>query len=219
MAGIGLALREGGSAQRIACEQESDSPRSLHRTDLMDTIPPSMHARTLYKGQIVSVIDVSCGSPAGPCGAEERAAGNHLVFVRRGVWTKHSGAGMRQTLVAEPLHALFLNEHEPYGVSHPVSGGDECTVLEFSSAHAQQVALSFDARHIGRGPGPFAISRAPLAPHAFYRLHALRRCARGERATPLAIEEEALRLLAGALRDGYSAVGRHSAVKREDTAR
>jgi hypothetical protein len=34
-------------------------------------------------------------------------------------------------LVAEPVHALFLNRGEPYRVSHPITGGDECTVLDF----------------------------------------------------------------------------------------
>lgn len=178
-----------------------------------------LHVRTLFESPLASMADVSCGQPASPCGAEEEARAHQIVFVRRGVWTKHSGAGARRTLVAEPVHALFLNRGEPYRVSHPIAGGDECTVLDFPAATAWAAACAVDPLSADRTDGPFSITHAPLSPRAAVGLRALRRRARAHHPDTLALEEESLAFLHAALRDGYAAFGRDISTRRAETQR
>ncbi len=178
-----------------------------------------LHVSTLFKSSLTSVADVSCGQPASPCGGEELAPAHQLVFVRRGVWMKHSGAGGKRTLVAEPAHVLFLNCDEPYRVSHPVAGGDECTALDFSRETVAHVAGRYDVRCADRVGGPFHITHAPLTPHAAMRLRTLRRGLHAEHADALAIQEVALGVLDSAVRDGFAAVGVRPTTKRTETLR
>src|SRR5262249_39977036 len=51
-----------------------------------------------------------------------------LVFPMRGVFVKQHAA--RSAVVADACHALLFAANQPYRVSHPVAGGDECLVLE-----------------------------------------------------------------------------------------
>lgn len=97
------------------------------------------------------------------------------------------------------MQALLLNRGEPYRVSHPVDGGDECTVLEFPTHAVLQVLDMGDER----AATPFPISHAPTTPASSLHFRRLRRALRGEQAPcALAVEEEALNLLAWVARDG-----------------
>jgi AraC-like DNA-binding protein len=170
------------------------------------------------------VTDVACREPAAPCGPEERAASHALVFTRRGVFVKHSGASARREVVAEPVHALLLNRHEPYRVSHPAAGGDDCTSFGFSTDAALDAVAAHDARVADRPDAPFRVPHAPLAPDTLLRQRALRRALRamseGDRdGAGLAVEEEGLALLADVVAAGYRAHGAPAARAREGTLR
>jgi hypothetical protein len=84
----------------------------------------------LFRGSLVSITDVVCRASDSRCGAEEQASSHHLLFTRSGVFVKHAGG---RQLVAEAAHVLFFNRDEPYRVSHPVPGGDDCTVVSFGA--------------------------------------------------------------------------------------
>ena len=82
-----------------------------------------LHVVPLFKSRTVTVRDVRC-RPHGPeCGGEETTAIYEIVFPRSGLFVKHVGG---REVVADANHILFFRRGEPYRVSHPVAGGDDC---------------------------------------------------------------------------------------------
>jgi AraC-like DNA-binding protein len=189
---------------------------------------PRLSAHSLFDGALTCIADVRCRVPASPCGHEEHARAHELIFTRAGAFVKHTAAGARREVVAEPLHVLCLNQDEPYRVSHPADGGDDCTVLEFPADTVLDVVTTLDPRAADHPARPFRITHAPLTPEVLLRFRALRRTLRtgaaDGAADPLAIEDEALAVLEAVLRDGYRAHGAqardaHSPRRRPGTAR
>lgn len=133
-----------------------------------------LHFQPLFRGTLASVTDVSCRQHASPCGGEERTASHQLIFVRRGVFVMHLER-TRHGRVAEPVHPMLVNRGEPYRVSHPVSGGDDCTFIEFPDASAVDVVRAFDPSAEERPGAPFSHPCAPLPADAWMRFRALRR--------------------------------------------
>ena len=86
--------------------------------------------QTVHRSSSMQVHFVHCRPHDGACGPEEHACADLLVFPLRGVFVKHHAAGNR--VVADARHALLFAANQPYRVSHPVAGGDECLVLEAS---------------------------------------------------------------------------------------
>jgi AraC family transcriptional regulator len=86
---------------------------------------------TVYSGSALHIHRVRCRPRDHACGPVERVATDAVVLPLRGVFVKHYGRHDR--VVADPCHALFFRAGEPYRVSHPVAGGDECLVFEISS--------------------------------------------------------------------------------------
>jgi AraC family transcriptional regulator len=89
------------------------------------------NARPLLATDTVAVWDVVCPGTCKHKGAEESAETTHLVFPYRGVYVHHVG---RAESVAEANHVVFINEDEPYRVSHPVEGGDATMSIGVSPA-------------------------------------------------------------------------------------
>jgi len=93
----------------------------------------------LLATDIVGAWDVLCSGTCRHKSDEECVTTTHLVFPYRGVYVRHAG---RAETVAEANQVVFLNESEPYRVSHPVEGGDaslsiridEATLLELAPA-------------------------------------------------------------------------------------
>lgn len=178
-----------------------------------------LHANTLFGGTLASVTDVVCRHGASPAGAEERASGHRVIFVRRGVFVMHFEGGRRARVVAEPVHAMLLNGGQPYRVSHPADGGDECTSMDFTSGAVLDVVRAFDPA-AAESATPFAIARAPVAAGGWLRLREIRRALLdGGAAGSLAVEEEALVLLARLVHDGYRAHGERRPLRRAATER
>ncbi|HEU4588356.1 MAG TPA: AraC family transcriptional regulator [Gemmatimonadales bacterium] len=159
----------------------------------------------LFEGALVTVRDVRCTAHVASAGAEEHASGHHLVFTRRGVFVKHTGRAARVEEVAEPVRVLLFNRGEPYRVSHPAAGGDACTVLAFDGATAADVAEQLGERRTSPA-APFGFGSAPLTPAEVYGCQRLRAAVAD---SPLAIEEEGLRLLAAVVAAGRCARGLH----------
>src|ERR1700719_3841349 len=79
----------------------------------------------------VAVWDVACAGTCRHKSAEERVTATHVVFPYRGVYVHHVG---RAESVAEANQVIFINENEPYRVSHPVDGGDSALSIGVSEA-------------------------------------------------------------------------------------
>jgi len=163
----------------------------------------NLRTDVLFHGSVVSIADVRCRAGRSPCGGEEHAGDHELVVTRSGVFVKHTGRAGRHQVVADATRALLLNRHEPYRVSHPAAGGDECTTLAVRDDVLVELVAMHD-RTAGDRPGaPFAVGDVPLAPPLLLRFHHLRRRLRSGWSSPLEVEEEALALLDGVVCDGH----------------
>jgi AraC family transcriptional regulator len=82
---------------------------------------PEFAATPILTTDTTAVWNVMCPGHIRHLAGEECAITTHLVFPYRGVYVHHVGS--RHTVV-EASQVLFINEDEPYQVSHPVDGGD-----------------------------------------------------------------------------------------------
>jgi AraC family transcriptional regulator len=94
-------------------------------------------AQPLLLTDTIAAWDVVCLGICKHKSAEECVAATHLVFPYRGVYIHHVG---RLDSVAEANQVVFINEDEPYQVSHPVEGGDSSVSIEVSVATLMELA-------------------------------------------------------------------------------
>ena len=177
-----------------------------------------MHVTTLFRGPLVSVSEVRCRPDHPGCGAEECSSGHHVVFPHAGVFVKHMRG---QRIVAGASHVLFFNAGEPYRVSHPVPGGDDCTVFEFRDDVLLETLASADPGAQDRPDAPFERTHGLAEARTLLPERVLRhRLSRGK-ASPLEIEERALALLGNVARSApHEPAGRDrcAAPRRERAA-
>jgi AraC family transcriptional regulator len=173
----------------------------------------------LFEGTLSRVVDVRCAAPPSPAGGEEVSPWHQIIFTRSGAFVKHTGAGGRRQVVAEPLHVLCLNQGEVYRVSHPASGGDDCTLVSFSEEAAREVARAVDRRSEDEPGRPMRVTHAPLAPEVLLRFRAVRRALAAGPADSLAAEDLSLQLLRTVLERGHAAHGAPAAGHRDGTRR
>ena len=170
----------------------------------MDRKPSSVldpaRVDVMYRSPSLIVRDVHCPQFHPGCGAEERSNGHTIVLVRSGVFTKTTG---RETVVADPNHVLFFTRHQPYHVSHPVAGGDTCTLLSLRISDLRDVVGSYAPADAEREDAPFAFTWGLSSARTFLlhrtllaRLHA------GEIA-PLAVEDLVFDLVDDLFRHAY----------------
>jgi AraC family transcriptional regulator len=98
---------------------------------------PEFNARPLLTTGTMTVWDVVCQGMCRHKSAEESVAATHLVFPYRGVYVHHVG---RAEAVAEANQIVFINEGEPYRVSHPIAGGDSSLSIGVSAATLLELA-------------------------------------------------------------------------------
>jgi hypothetical protein len=94
-------------------------------------------AHPLLITDTVAVRDVTCPGTCKHKSAEECATATHLVFPYRGVYVHHVG---RAETVAETNQVIFFNGDEPYGVSHPLEGGDSSLSIGIGAAAQLELA-------------------------------------------------------------------------------
>jgi AraC family transcriptional regulator len=174
----------------------------------------SFRTSRLYKGPLFSIHDVDCDAPASACGPEEQASSHHLVFVRRGVFVKHVG---RQQLVADASRAFFFNGGEPYRVSHPIDGGDACTMITCSTETWTDLVSRHDAAAVDRPDAPFVQSHVSVPWRATAAYHRLRGVVRRGGAEPIELEEAALAVIDDVLSVAHSASRTGHAHRRRAT--
>jgi AraC-like DNA-binding protein len=159
-------------------------------------------ARLLVVTDTVAVWDVACPGQRKRASDEECATATHVVFPYRGVYVHHVG---RAESVAEANQAIFINENEPYRVSHPVDGGDGALSIGVSEATLLELApREYLRRH---GPAAFNRSRLRIGADTQARTALLRH--RLDRGAVEGLEAETLTLalLRGALGGGTSHAG------------
>lgn len=138
--------------------------------------------RTLYRSDVFDIGDFRCAAPRSRSSAQELADAFELVFLRRGAFEARVGD---RRVVLSPLHGFILSPGRTYEISHPVDGGDECTVFRFSATGWEAIAPLMHAA--------FERPRVFISPMAF-AAHRVIFSSLGD-ADPLAIEEETWQLL------------------------
>lgn len=82
----------------------------------------------LFDSSLVRIFDVTCHAPRSDWSSEECCSVTQIVVPRRGLFMMHHQG---TPIVADPNTALVFGMDDTYQVSHPVDGGDQCTVLVF----------------------------------------------------------------------------------------
>ncbi|HEY9226276.1 MAG TPA: AraC family transcriptional regulator [Gemmatimonadaceae bacterium] len=150
------------------------------------------HTHTLHQGSLFSVHDVDCRAPASGCGSDEHATSHHMVFVRNGVFVKHVG---KQEIVADASRVLFFNRDEPYRVSHPVDGGDACTVVKCSPSAWREILARHDEAAADAPHSLFTMTHAMQSSRAAVGYRRLRSALRRGAVDALEVEETTLGLI------------------------
>ncbi len=160
-------------------------------------MPVSLQFDRFYASVIVTVTDVRC-RPHDTCrSAEETSSTNDIVFPRSGCFVRH--VHRRQT-VADANTVLFFRKHEPYHITHPVSGGDDCTCLSFAPDLLADAFGTFDCSVVDHPDAPFRVARTLSTTETLVTLYQLRRtigqlrCA-GNGSSSLPVDEAAIQML------------------------
>lgn len=85
-----------------------------------------IRSELLHETDTASVWNVLCACGSAQPSEEECTQTTHLVFPYRGVFVSHVG---RRKAVLDANQLLFMNAGEPFRISHPIAGGDDCLSL------------------------------------------------------------------------------------------
>jgi AraC-like DNA-binding protein len=163
-------------------------------------MPETQESRLVYRSPTVAVTDFRCRPRDGRCGPDEKSTGNQVVFLRRGLFVKHLG---RDRIVADPNHVLFFNHDHGYRVSHPVDGGDDCTVFTLSPAVLLEILRAHDPAVDERPERPFTFDQCHTGPRAHLIHRTVLSAASPGCAPDLALDELIIRMLARVIGDTY----------------
>jgi methylphosphotriester-DNA--protein-cysteine methyltransferase len=141
--------------------------------------------RTLVESLGVSVVDFRCRAHVEPLGPEEPNPTHSIVFVRKGLFRR---TRQSETLLADANHVLFFNAGEPCRYSHPLPGGDECTILVVDGQRALELVGRHAPRDAERPAAPFRLGHG-LASQRAARLHYELLALVRSRAPKLALED------------------------------
>lgn len=103
-----------------------------------------LHSDLIFQSPLVRVFDVTCYAPQSGSSEEEWCSVTQIVVPRRGVFMLHH---RHAPIVADPNTALVYGIGETYQISHPVNGGDQCTVLVFRPELLEEALGNVEARH------------------------------------------------------------------------
>lgn len=151
----------------------------------------------------VSVVDFRCRAHVEPLGPEEPNPTHGIVLVRKGVFRRMQE---RETLVADANHVLFFNAGLPYRYSHPLPGGDHCTILAVDGQRALELVARYAPRDAERPEKPFRIGHGLSSPRAVQLQYELLGLAR-RGASALALEDVVAELADEAVGAAYRTRG------------
>jgi AraC-like DNA-binding protein len=150
-----------------------------------EAAPITQTRQALLESLGVRVMEFRCRARVEPLGPEEANPTHGIVFVRKGVFRRKAES---ETVVADANQVLFFNAGEAYRFSHPLPGGDECTVLSLESRRALELVERYAPWDAQRPEKPFRAGgglASPTAARRHYELLASLR--RGGH--PLAVED------------------------------
>jgi len=156
----------------------------------------SLTRHVLHQGPLLTASCVCCRPDGKACGAEEHAEANTLALPLNGVFVKHHGGGPE--VVAASGQGLFFNTGEPYRVSHPAGGGDDCLALELAPEIQRELLRRYDAAAAERERDPFGSTHAALPAQLVLQRQLLWRALRTG-APALEVEERALAVFGAVL--------------------
>jgi AraC-like DNA-binding protein len=177
----------------------------------MDVMLEILRHQLIYRSPTVSVVDVCCRPHGGECGQEEQSSVPEIVFPRAGAFIRHVGG---RCVLADANHVLFFNGGEPYRVSHPIAGGDDCTAFSFDAGILGEAVARLEPAAWDRPDRPFSVTHCLADRRSVVLQQGLRRCAAGLRRADVAADELALDLL-----DAVLAGAAHSPPKRSNGVR
>jgi len=125
-----------------------------------------------------------------------------LVLPLRGVFIKHHG--LRNAVVADVCHAVFFNAGEPYRVSHPLDGGDECLAIEPSRDVLREIIAECGERTAMPEEASFDHTHVQLGATLMAARKSLRHRLARRLAGPLEVDETTLQLLVATTRDAFA---------------
>jgi AraC-like DNA-binding protein len=117
----------------------------------------------LFRSPTLFIGDAHCRAGRSGFGDAEVANSYTVILPRSGVFV---GELRGRAVLCDPNHAVFLDRHETYRVSHPLDGGDRCTVLCFNAVVLRGVLRECDERAADRRRVGFEVSHAPTDPVA-----------------------------------------------------
>lgn len=155
--------------------------------------------RTLFQSSSFDVVDFCCVAPVQSEGREEPNPTHSIVFVRSGVFGRAEG---RRRLIADSNYVLFFNEAQPYRFSHPVCGGDRCTILTVATPAALDLVSAHQPRDAELPARPFHVGYGIVSRRAAWLHYELLALVRGTAAN-LEVEDVVAELSEEAVRAGY----------------
>jgi AraC-like DNA-binding protein len=174
-----------------------------------------LRLRPLFGSSVVSIADVCCRARESGCGPEETSFAHSIAIPRRGVFVRHLG---RTETVGDANCAVFFNRLEPYRVSHPLAGGDDCTSFHFSPDVLNEAVRAHQGERDAHPDRPFAHTHGPLSPRTFLLCQRLRQELLAEPSDALRVDEVALCLLNAVLHESHAARGDQALRVRSSTA-
>ena len=146
----------------------------------------------VHQSASIRILDYKCAGRVRKQGHEEHVDGYEVVLPREGIFVRHVNG---QSIVADPNYALFFNRGECYRVSHPVEGGDRCTVLAFPTARIRDCLAHMNPDVLAVEAPLFTQTHTPTSPEVDLLHRRLLRAAACVDES-LAFEEIAIDLLA-----------------------
>jgi AraC family transcriptional regulator len=162
----------------------------------------SLTAHLAHESEIARIRFVDCRPDDPCCGPEEHASKSTLVLPLRGVFIKHYGH--RADVVADVCHGVFFNAGEPYRVSHPLDGGDECLAIEPSRDVLHEIVAECGERTAKPEEASFGHTHVQLGANLMAARKSLRHRLARRLAGPLEADETALQLLVATTRAAFA---------------
>jgi len=154
---------------------------------------PGVAVNVLFRSATVTIQDWCCRGA--DRNAEEAAQGHVVAVTRRGAYLRQIG---RDRVFADSGTAVFCEPGQPYRVSHPVQGGDLCTLFVLPPEGVRQLVGRHVPADAAQATPTFLASHAAIDCRTFL-LHRVARDAAIVGEDPLVVEETALGFVERAL--------------------
>jgi AraC-like DNA-binding protein len=170
----------------------------------------SFERRVLFSSGAISVVDFRCREHGDREGPEEPNETHSIALVRRGIFRRTTQG---RAFIADANHILFFNEDHGYRFSHPVPGGDDCTILTIATPLALEIVARHAPRDAERPEAPFRVGHGVTSTRT-RRLHYELLRATRQPASELAIEDVLAELGDEAVHDAYQQTETATPVQR-----